>query len=282
MSFELKVWKAGDRRAVYKPLLLLWMLGQYFHNQLEEFQFVDICVPVKRLFEEFGALNKVYYPFWRLQNDGILNFPQKEKIRESDSGDAVLEDLRKYGNANFTEEFSNSLRLGNLKNFCFTLLDEYFPPSLHEDILRETELQNIENKNFQKETIRNRRDPNFRKVVSTAYNYECAICSFSLLLNGVAVANEAAHIKWHAYAGPNIVQNGMLLCSLHHKLFDRGILGIDNNMKVIVSNKISGSNPGIDRWLFEYVEQRINLPRNKNDYPSEQYLSWHRKEVFME
>jgi HNH endonuclease len=33
---------------------------------------------------------------------------------------------------------------------------------------------------------------------------------------------EAAHIKWFQARGPDVVQNGLALCSLHHKIFDLG------------------------------------------------------------
>ena len=33
---------------------------------------------------------------------------------------------------------------------------------------------------------------------------------------------EAAHIKWHQAGGPDTEDNGLALCTLHHKRFDRG------------------------------------------------------------
>ena len=33
---------------------------------------------------------------------------------------------------------------------------------------------------------------------------------------------EAAHITWHAGDGPDLVPNGLVLCTLHHKALDRG------------------------------------------------------------
>lgn len=36
---------------------------------------------------------------------------------------------------------------------------------------------------------------------------------------------EAAHVQWHSQNGSDDVSNGLALCSLHHTLFDLGVLG---------------------------------------------------------
>ncbi|MHB1445630.1 MAG: HNH endonuclease [Acidimicrobiales bacterium] len=66
-----------------------------------------------------------------------------------------------------------------------------------------------------------RRDPAFREQVLLAYEYRCAFCGFDGQLGREAVAIDAAHVRWWAAAGPDDVANGLALCSLHHKLFDR-------------------------------------------------------------
>ncbi len=52
------------------------------------------------------------------------------------------------------------------------------------------------------------------------------------------MAIEAAHIKWHQAGGPDIEQNGIALCSMHHKLFDRGVFTITNTMKLQVAKML--------------------------------------------
>ena len=36
----------------------------------------------------------------------------------------------------------------------------------------------------------------------------------------------AAPLRWWAFDGPDAVDNGLCLCSFHHKLLDRGVLDI--------------------------------------------------------
>jgi len=51
---------------------------------------------------------------------------------------------------------------------------------------------------------------------------------------------ETAHVWWFAFGGPDTPDNGLALCSLHHKLFDLGILGLDPGLRVMVSAMFSG------------------------------------------
>jgi len=62
---------------------------------------------------------------------------------------------------------------------------------------------------------------------------------------------EAAHIKWHQAGGPDTIDNGLALCSLHHKLLDLGALGISNEFTVIVSDKVNGY-AGFQEWLLNF------------------------------
>jgi predicted restriction endonuclease len=60
-----------------------------------------------------------------------------------------------------------------------------------------------------------------------------AVCGFDVRLGNILIAIEAAHIKWHQAGGPDEERNGLALCSLHHKLFDRGVFTVSNSMSVI-------------------------------------------------
>ncbi len=63
------------------------------------------------------------------------------------------------------------------------------------------------------------RSAQFRKRVLTAYNNACAMCSLQMELV------EAAHIVPVAHPDSrDVISNGIALCALHHKAYDRGIL----------------------------------------------------------
>jgi putative restriction endonuclease len=46
-----------------------------------------------------------------------------------------------------------------------------------------------------------------------------------------------------AFGGPDDVDNGLCLCSLHHKLFDKGVLGVDDGHRILVSQQFVGHSP---------------------------------------
>lgn len=107
--------------------------------------------------------------------------------------------------------------------------------------------------------------PAFRRKLLEAYDYKCAItgCDLSLAL-------EAAHIV--PYWGPhtNHVQNGLLLRSDLHTLFDRGVFGIDPITWQVKSN---GSLEGTHyEWLDK---KKVTLPTSAASKPSVEALRLH-------
>jgi len=94
-----------------------------------------------------------------------------------------------------------------------------------------------------------------------------------------SVALEAAHIKWKQHGGPCEVPNGLALCAIHHKAFDKGSIGLDEEMRLLVSPAVNGT--GIVRGLFwDFKGKQIALPIGREDYPSKGFVEWHRREVF--
>lgn len=89
---------------------------------------------------------------------------------------------------------------------------------MHEDILQAIGFDLEDERQSEKRN----RSPNFRENVLRAYEYRCAVCGFDVRMGHYPVGLEAAHIKWHQAGGPDIEVNGLALCALHHKLFDRG------------------------------------------------------------
>lgn len=222
-KFEtLKVWQRGDERAPHKPLLVLYAIGTLLQGKGRLLPYSDVDEKLGRLLREFGPKRKQYhpeFPFWRLQNDGVWEIPGAESLEESPNGDVRRGDLFRFEVAGgFTEDIARQLQndssmvLGIVQN----MLDAHFPVSIHEDVLQATGIDLT-----LKSSGRQKRDPNFRVNILKAYEYRCAVCGFDVRLGLQPVALEAAHIKWRQAGGPDLEVNGLALCSLHHKLFDR-------------------------------------------------------------
>lgn len=275
--FNLKSWKRGDERAPHKPLLALLAIGRLKKGQTA-FRFDEIENSLKNLLNDFGPpRNNVRpeYPFVRLASDGIWTFNKPELIKPNT--DYSPKRLREFNlKAGFTLEIIELLSNDEvaLKNVVNQLLEDNFPETYHQDILDAVGLTGYIN------TRTKIRDPYFRQKVLTSYQYKCAVCDYNIRLQNKPVGIEAAHIKWHQAGGPANENNGVALCSLHHKLLDYGAFTLDDKMQVVVSENVNGT--GIEEHLFRYEGKAIWLPRNKSYYPNEEFVSWHAREVFVD
>lgn len=74
------------------------------------------------------------------------------------------------------------------------------------------------------------------------------------------VALEAAHIKWKQHGGPCEIPNGLALCAIHHKAFDKGSIGTDENMRVLVSDAVNGGGI-VERLFWDFDGKTIALPQ---------------------
>jgi putative restriction endonuclease len=78
--------------------------------------------------------------------------------------------------------------------------------------------------------------------------------------------------------GPDDLDNGLALCSLHHKLFDRGVLGLDEELRLVVSQRFS-ARTSTGRATYDLHGHQLQ-PRRGTPLPAEQHVAWHRKQVF--
>ena len=277
----LKTWKSGGERAPHKPLLLLLALGKCRNSGQRLLKFSEIEAELKDLLISFGPYRKSIkseQPFWRLTSDKLWEIPDKKLITVNVSGDPSRRKLIEKGiQGGFSEEIFKRLASdGSLfEQVVENLLQENFPDTYHEDIRIATGFLPTEKCAIRISTCR---DSGFRNRILTIYQYRCAVCGFELRLGGNSICLEAAHIMWHQAGGPPTEQNGLALCSLHHKMFDRGVFTIDPSRRVIVSELTNG--PSSDEWAYRFRGKELLLPFNNEYHPSEKFISWHLKEVF--
>ena len=81
------------------------------------------------------------------------------------------------------------------------------------------------------------------------------------------------------HGGPCEISNGLALCAIHHKAFDKGSIGLDESMRVQVSPAVNGSGM-VGRLFWDFDGKSIALPMMRENYPKEGFVEWHRKEVF--
>lgn len=277
---QLRVWRNSDERAPHKPLLVLYAIGELLRDGNRLLRYSEVDENLGNLLREFGPGRVNYgtqYPFWRLQNDGIWEISDADQVRQTASGDALKSDLVRYDvSGGFLEHIAHQLQNDSKLSFEIiqSLLDAHFPSSFHEDILQAVGIE------FSLQiSKRQRSDPNFRINILKAYEYKCAVCGFDVKLRHQPIALEASHIKWRQANGPDTEVNGLALCSLHHKLFDRGAFTLSGKLEILVSDDAYGS-VGFEEWLMKFHGEKISFPQRRSYYPHESFIKWHIREVF--
>jgi len=123
-------------------------------------------------------------------------------------------------------------------------------------------------------TNRKLRDAKFRRDVREAYDFRCAVTGLRIINGGGRPEVQAAHIWPVAEGGPDVVQNGLALSGTAHWLFDRHLISVTDDFRLLVShNKV----PAEFRGLFERQLDRIHLPGDRGLWPSRAYLDRHRE-----
>jgi putative restriction endonuclease len=109
----------------------------------------------------------------------------------------------------------------------------------------------------------------FRRDVLAAYRTRCAVCELRLrpLL-------DAAHIiPDKKPGGKPEIQNGLSMCSLHHRAFDRNILLVEPNYAVRLGKvPIAEEDQAAVRNIREFEGKRLWLPKRKDLWPDPERL----------
>jgi putative restriction endonuclease len=135
----------------------------------------------------------------------------------------------------------------------------------------------LEQDRLQMLTKRTIRDRIFRTHVLKAYDRRCAFTGFQFINGGGRAEVEAAHIKSVEAKGPDVVQNGLALSGTVHWMFDRGLLSVADDERIMLSNHINDVD-GVRRILHDDGQARF--PKADHDRPDPTFLRWHRENCF--
>lgn len=121
------------------------------------------------------------------------------------------------------------------------------------------------------------RDRVFRQIVLRAYEERCAITGLKLINGGGRAEVEAAHIRPVEANGPDIVSNGIALSGTAHWMFDRGLISLADDLKILVSRYVN--DPASVHAIINKSGQAL-LPHRRSDRPHPHFLEWHREHCF--
>jgi putative restriction endonuclease len=114
----------------------------------------------------------------------------------------------------------------------------------------------------------------FRVLVTDTYERRCAVTQERVL-----PVLEAAHIKPVAAGGAHRIDNGLLLRSDLHKLFDRGYVTVTPTHRIRVSRRLREDFQNGEYYL-RFDGSEIWLSRRPEDRPDPRFLEWHADVVF--
>jgi len=113
----------------------------------------------------------------------------------------------------------------------------------------------------------------FRKALLIAYDRKCAFSGIPII-----ETLEAVHIIPWSKCEPKYrihIGNGILLSSLHHKLFDNGMITLGENYIISVSEKLLSQKHSSNLMkvlISEINGKMIRLPKSRNHWPLVQLI----------
>jgi hypothetical protein len=117
----------------------------------------------------------------------------------------------------------------------------------------------------------------FRQTILASYRNCCCVCSLPC-----EVLLVASHIiPWATRPDLRVnPRNGLCLCALHDRAFDRGLLTVNARFRVHISTRIRHYLPNdvLSRMFMRFQERQIKLPEKFKPDPS--FLEFHTTTIF--
>lgn len=301
---SLRVGKFKGEPRPHKPVLLLAVLEVAERGQLSanEVRFDPA------LFEYFGeywkavtdeAVGKVQYPFWHLASEPFWSLVPRAGFEATVSGTRTSPSARQVSEwvrcARLAPAFHEALQDPAVRDrIRGILVAAYFP----ERKGRVEEIRRFEQSVYRyTQLIRKLGEPGtlyqaapehvrgtaFRRVVTEAYDYTCAVSGVRLTLSAGATYQlvQAAHIHDWSASHDDAPQNGIALSPNYHWLFERGLFTLDERWRVQVSPASRECVGATDDLLARFRGHQVRLPADPDLRPGEAYLAWHRANRFL-
>jgi putative restriction endonuclease len=293
--------------APHKPILLLAVINQYRQGNIESNRIYltpELIGDFKFYWSKLVTTNHhphFYLPFYHMKSEPfweLIANPGCEKWLKSRSpfrGFNAMKTAVNFAQIDFElakillNEVSRDVLLqGILENYFAETKNQLFSNNdlfnqLSNEILNEdpsayqkkiNELKSkLDDASFEEEVFV--RSGAFKRGVSRIYGETCAISNLRINATKTYSVVDACHIVPFSESQNDHITNGIALCPNLHRAFDRGLISIDDNYRLLVSkdfNEPSNSPYGIKQ--FEGKE--LHLPENEKYYPLLENLSWHR------
>ncbi|MEN9639699.1 MAG: hypothetical protein RLZZ262_1568 [Bacteroidota bacterium] len=296
--------------APHKPILLLAILEGVFRQEIQS-EKISITPELILCFKEYW--NKMVrtphhmnfaLPFFHLNTEGFWTLVCKPGYSIPLTSSKSIKSLKALNEALLWAEIDKTLFMlmqnrETNRALQGALLNQYFPKSPHihikygdfhalEDaILHETHdkyssnlkntLQDMRPEQIEEELFV--RGSLFKREIPKQYNYSCAITRSRIVTSNQVQMVDACHIVPFSQSNDDTIRNGISLSPTMHRAFDRGLITLSNDYKVMVSNLVQEES---EPWfLINYQHKPILLPTNSAYRPAIENITWHRENVFL-
>lgn len=278
----------GGLRAPHKPLLVLLALRRLAESGSSALPWSACEDELADLIAEFGPPSRTgraqsaAYPFTRLRSDGVWVLDQDVQMDRV----GPLADLQVVGRLEPSVESILHAEPALARSVARALVLSNFPETIASDVLEAVGwdpadvLSGADDLSAAGSAVaaQRRRDPRWRYAVLQAWDRQCAFCGYDGQLGRASAGIDAAHVRWFTFDGPDELDNGLALCSLHHKLFDLGVLGLDLELQLQVSAAFS-ARTSAGRAVYDLHGLPLR-PRPGTLVPAARHVEWHCREVF--
>jgi putative restriction endonuclease len=281
---RLRQYTKDGRRHPHKPLLVLLALHRLQETGSSSLTWSGTEQKLADLIREFGPSSRTgrrqtaAYPFTHLRSDGVWTLDRDvpmDRIRP-------LDERQVTGRLHPTIEAALRHRPDLVHTAARTLAENHFPETVGVDVLATVgfDVDSVLARPPIEDTERaRRRSAAWPAQVLAAWNQQCAFCDYDGRLAGAPVGLDAAHVRGFKLGGPDDLDNGLALCTLHHKLFDRGVLGIDENHRLTVSTSFAATSETGKR-IYDLHAHPLRPSRPVTALPAIDHVRWHAREVF--
>lgn len=191
---------------------------------------------------------------------------QKRGIKGMQHGSKLEEKLWNEFNQNWDElAYHSEIAIANLRGLK------------HDDLIKKFEKDLPEGKEIDAVVKIRINQSFFREMILASYRSRCAVCSLpetNLLVAG--------HIIPWSYNIPLRMnpRNGICMCVLHDRAFDKGLIAISDDYKLLISTSIKrlSNEMAIQRGFLLYEGIEIKLP--DRFLPDKQFIEFHRNNIF--
>jgi putative restriction endonuclease len=115
----------------------------------------------------------------------------------------------------------------------------------------------------------------FRVMITDTYKRQCAVTREKAL-----PVLEAAHIRPVTQGGKHRIDNGLLLRTDVHALFDRGYVTVTPDYKFRVSRRLKDEFDN-GEYYYQFQGAKLWLPSRSEDRPQPEFLEWHSDTLFL-